>query len=113
MPEIIVAKDQPFHSLKVELDGTNYILVLEWNMRSGWYLGLKDAAGDTIFDPKKLVEGSDILRGQTDPRCPPGKLAVIDGSGLGTRPGYESFESSHYLVYLSLDEIEDLLDFEG
>lgn len=98
----------PFMTLKAPLDGTNFILRLEWNMRSGWYLGLSDAAGNVIFAPKKLVGNSDILHGCVDERRPPGLLFAFDESGLGRRPDYDSFGTTHKLVYLSLEDIAAL-----
>lgn len=107
MPEIIVEKETPFQTLKVALDGVNYIARLEWNMRSGWYLGLSDAAGDPIFSPKKLVIDRDLLRSVTDERRPPGKLYLFDlALGGEEECSYEGLGLTHAIVYLSEDELE-------
>jgi hypothetical protein len=98
----------PFSTQKAELDGVSYLVKIEWNMRSGWYLGLSDAAGNVIFQPKKLVADWDILRSVTDSRRPPGKLALIDISGRGLEATYDGLGSTHKIAYLSLEEIAAL-----
>lgn len=109
MPVISLPEEtKPFRSLKVAMDGVNYIVRLEWNMRSGWYLGLSDAAGEIIFSPRKLVEGWDLLQSSVDARRPPGKLALVDTSGKHREAGYEDLGDSHLLTYLSPDELEEL-----
>ena len=103
-PETVV----PFMTQRVALDGVDYFVRIEWNMRSGWYLGLSDAKGVVIFHPKKLVADRDIMRSVTDARRPPGKLALIDLSGRGLEVAYEGLGSTHKIAYFSEAEIAEL-----
>lgn len=95
-----VPKDTPFSSRRVTLDGAEFILRLEWNMRGGWYIGLSDQAESVIFAPRKLVPNWDLLRYVTDSRRPRGQLYCLDMSGAGARPEYDSLGSTHQLVYI-------------
>lgn len=109
MPYLNTPKEPvPFLVQRTVLDGVKYVVRLEWNMRSGWYLGLSDALGNVIFHPKKLVADWDILNSVTDARRPPGKLALVDLSGKGVEPTFDGLGSTHKIVYLSVAELEAL-----
>jgi hypothetical protein len=86
---IPITKNVPSLSQTQTLDGTEYILHIEWNMRGGWFLGLNDANDDPLFQPRAMVVGIDLLKAaRADARCPPGQLLVVDFSRSGVEAGY-------------------------
>jgi hypothetical protein len=98
---IDIPKDTPFSVRRIELEGQDYYLTLEWSMRSGWYLGLADSSNVPIFAPRKLVADWDLLASCTDDRRPPGALLVIDMTGAGTDPLYDTLGEQHKLAYFT------------
>lgn len=87
-------RDRPFTKQRVTLDGKDYVLRLQWNSRSGWYLGLADQDDSPIFQPRKLVVRWDMLQAHRhDERCPPGGLFAVDLDGAG-RPEYGDLATS-------------------
>lgn len=92
--EIFVPQDKPFSSVRVTLDGADYVVRLEWNMRLGWLLALADQDGDPIFAPKRLLPDWNLLRFVTDDRRPRGRLWAWDTSGTGEPPGYDELGES-------------------
>jgi hypothetical protein len=91
---ILVSKSTPALSQNQTLDGTDYVLHFEWNMRGGWFMGLADAADEWIFTPRQMTTGSDMLKTvRHDARCPPGKLLIVDLSETDAEPGYEDLVS--------------------
>jgi hypothetical protein len=111
---IPIDKYKPFAVQRRTFDGIKYTLHIEWNMRAGWFLGLSDADDLPIFDLRKLVTESDLLAGyRHDERCPPGKLFLVDTTGLKREPGYEDLvagasesdlQGTHALVYVEATE---------
>lgn len=98
----------PFYSQRVTLDGADYTLKFEWNMRNGWFMGLSDASEEVIFEPKKLVVDWDLLRNVTDERKPPGALVLFDSSYQGLDPGYEELDQRCVLTYIPLAQAEEI-----
>lgn len=94
----------PFFSQRVSLDDQDYTLNLEWSMRNGWYLGIKDANDEVICYPRKLVVQWDFLRNITDDRAPPGVLLLIDMSATYTEPDYNSLDKRTKLAYIPFAE---------
>lgn len=101
---IRVLPDTPFSQRRIELDGADYLLTLEWNMRSGWYCGLSLHDGTPVFAPRKLLHDVDLLETVTGPGRPGGKLVLADLSGRGERPTYSSLGEQHQLCYLTSDD---------
>lgn len=95
----------PFYTVRMTMDGADFIGRFEWNQRNGWYFGLSDAEEVVIFSPKKLVANRDLLLYCTDERRPPGVLALWDSTGLGQDPGYEDLDQRHKLVYYTEAEL--------
>lgn len=95
----------PFYSVRATLDGADFYLDFEWSMRFGWFMGMRDATGSTIFSPRRLVVNRDLLKGQTDARKPPGALLLVDSTGLRKEPGYEDLDVRHFLVYYLEEEL--------
>ncbi len=116
MPQIIpIQKQIPSLVQRRTLDGAKYVLHVQWNMRSGWYLGLSDSDDNPIFSPRKLVTGVDMLvTVRWDARCPPGVLMLSDMTLIGREPGYldlasgttlQDLQGTHALLYWSIDEL--------
>lgn len=95
---------RPFFSQRVTLDGTDYVLRLEWNMRHGWEWSLYDANEDPIALGRKLVVAWPLLLGLTDERTPPGNLIVYDTTGKNDYPGLNDLGARHRLIYLTAAE---------
>lgn len=93
---------------RVTLDGTDYLLELQWNARdAGWYLHLFTGAGDPVALGLKLVANARLGHRSRDPRMPPGMLAVVDVSGEGVDPGIDDLAtdlSTGRVGLLYLDE---------
>jgi hypothetical protein len=86
---IPVAKNIPSIKQGQTLDGTDYTFRFQWNMRSGWYIGLADSSDTPIFSPRKLVVGVNFLDSvRFDARTPPGDLIAVDVTGQSVDPGY-------------------------
>jgi hypothetical protein len=100
---------RPFFTFRKDLDGADYFFKVEWNQRSGWYLGLSDAEGEVIFSPKKLAVNWNLLRTVTDDRRPPGMLKLLDLSEQNLECGYNDLGQRCVLVYVPLAELEELL----
>lgn len=105
---------KPFYSQRVTLDGADFTLTFEWNMRSGWYLSMADANDEVIFSGTKLVVNWNLLRTVTDERKPPGMLKLIDTAtdditGEAADPGYYDLDQRCKLIYLSADELAELI----
>jgi hypothetical protein len=99
---------EPLYQLRTALDGVDYILRLEYNMRDGWYLGISDELGEPITSPHRLVVGFDLLDGVVDERRPPGMLMLLDMSDSGTEAGYEDLDARCLLTYYPLAEVEEI-----
>lgn len=90
---------KPFFSLSIALEGTFYVLSFEWNMRSGWYLGVSQTDGTIIYAPRRMMPSWDILAGCTTPGRPPGRLILVDSTDANERPLYENFFSGRYGLF--------------
>lgn len=92
----------PFTSLTQNMGGADWRLSFEWNMRAGWFLGMADQSRVTLFAPKALRVGVDLLAAaRHDPRCPPGSLVLLDLSGADEDPGYLDLATGTSLLSLS------------
>ncbi len=109
MIAIRTPESKPFTKQRVTLDGQDFVLTFEWNMRSGWYLGLADQDGVSIFAPKKMVPDWDLLEFETDDRRPRGALFLADTSGRGEKATYESLGLQHLLIYATEAEAAEAL----
>lgn len=98
----------PTYTQRVTLDGVDYRLRMEWNSRSGWYIGLSDIVDDSpVFSPVRVRVGWDFLYGITDARRPPGMLWAWDSSGAMLPPGYQDLGPGRrvQLIYVPVDEL--------
>lgn len=105
---IPIPKDKPFFARRVTLDGDDYQIRFEWNMRAGWFVALADADGVPIFAAKRIVPGWDLLRGSSDARRPRGGLYVVDSVGTNAQPGFTDLGTRHDVVYITEAELAAL-----
>ena len=111
---IPLPKDKPFFTLRTTLDGADYLLRFEWNMRAGWFLGVS-AVGDNgtetvVCAPRKLLSDRNHLQYVTADARPRGFLGLVDGTGARAKPGYEDLGVRHTLLYLTEDEVNARLE---
>jgi hypothetical protein len=106
MIKITLPKDNPSYTLRVPIDGADFVLRFEWMERAGWFVGMDDALGVTIFSPKRIVADWDLLQDVTDNRRPRGVLMGIDTTKYGLDPIYEDLGQRVVLVYFEEGELE-------
>jgi hypothetical protein len=101
----------PFWTETVTLDGTQYILLFNFNQRCAtWYLSLQTIDGDDITDGIKLVAGWDLLVKCADPNRPPGRLYVLSTTSDWSPPGLADLAPGGrcVLTYLPIADYEAL-----
>jgi hypothetical protein len=92
---------------RTALDGRDYILRLQWNMREGkWYLSLSDQDDVPLAMGLKVTARRLLLVRVTDERRPPGEIMCSDLAGDGADPSLYSFGVTHELLYFDRDEFE-------
>lgn len=96
---------EPSFRQRVTLDGADYQLDFEWNMRAGWFFAVSDADNVRITSPRQLVVQWDLMTGVVDDRKPPGKLGCFDLSGQYLDPGYEDLGTRCVVIYIPLAEL--------
>lgn len=98
--EIPTTSDEPKYTQFVELEGTTYQLLLEWNARAGgWFLGINDEDGNSLAGSLRLVTNWPLLRQKTSPLLPPGEFFAVTTDGLGD-PGRDDLGNRCTLIYL-------------
>ncbi len=103
-----------FWTQRVVLDGRAFYLRGEWNQRLGrWFLGLSDQDELVVSSPRKVVADFDLLRQCSDDRRPGGALIAIDTSGEGVDPDFDDLGVRVQLVYVSKEELADILAGTG
>lgn len=102
--------NKPHTLQRVTLDGSDYFVRLDWNMRSGWYFGLSDQDQVAIFSPKKVTSNWDMLGSCADDRRPRGALYCLDtkSSITSKKPSFEELGVRHKLVYFTELEVVEL-----
>lgn len=87
-------------SFRTQLDGRDYVIVLQWNQRmQRWAMDIADQDAVMIAAGVVLVVEFPLLSLVTDERAPPGSLAVVDLQSPKIDPTLESLGSRHQLVY--------------
>jgi hypothetical protein len=98
--EVLLSSKEPDYALRVAFPNAVYVLRFQWNMRSGWFFSLADAAGEPIISGRRLVNDFDLLRQCTDARRPPGELFLFDVTGNKERPTRTSLGEQHRMIYV-------------
>jgi hypothetical protein len=94
------ARDSRLYERVVELDGREYVLRFDWSARDeSWYLSIYDQDEEPLALSLRMLTGHPILKGQTDPRLPPGQLFVVDTTGSDADPALGNFGAEVALVY--------------
>jgi hypothetical protein len=84
----------------VELEGREYVLHLDWSERDeSWYLSIYDQDEVPLALGLRLLVGHPLLKGQTNPKLPPGFMTVVDSTGLDVDPGLTDIGTRAFLVY--------------
>lgn len=98
--------DAPFVSLRTTLDGAEYVLRLEYNLRSGWFVGVTAPDGTVLTSPRKAHPFVDLLSGVTSTKQPPGILSLTPIDPADTsEPSLADLGRTHYLVYVTAEEV--------
>lgn len=96
---IPLAVDTPLYSLRVTLDGQEYVLEFDYAERENrWYLSVSDVNENTLATGIKLVSNWPLLRQRVDPALPPGDLFAFDPVE-GDAPGFLDLGRSVLLYY--------------
>ncbi len=103
--EVPLAFDTPLYTIRVTLDGVEYILKFDWNDRENrWYMGFFSIDEDPLAVGIKVVANWPLLRRFTDDRLPPGELFATDLSPmLGESPTYSELGTRVRLMYYPPD----------
>ena len=105
--EITTRSDLRKHRQRVELDGTEYRVVLTWRQRPrAWYMDLYTGGGDPIALGRRLSPGWSPQRTASDERLPPGALLVAGPEGYSRTDLGDRLR----LLYYTEDEIASLPD---
>lgn len=84
----------------VVLDDREFRLTIEWSVREGaWYVSIASQDGVMLAAGLRLVEGTNVLRRETDPRLPQGKLMLADTTGRREETDRDSIGGRWVLVY--------------
>lgn len=96
-------KDASSWTSRVTLDGTAYVLELNWNGREGaWYLSIADTDGNALLSSRKLSTNWPVLfRFRHLTGLPPGEIMACDASGSIEYAGYSDLGESVSLVYFT------------
>jgi hypothetical protein len=100
--QIPLPVDSPSYTLRVTLDGTEYVIRIDYSQRQDRYvLSLYDLLSVPIFLGRKVVCGVPIGRQCVDFRAPPGPLIFCDPKGpTEPAPGFSELGRRVGLFYL-------------
>ena len=111
MPVLIrIFTGEPLYTQRVRLDGSDYVLKLDWSLREQrFYLSIFDLDNVPIKVGFKVVPNWPILRRHKTARLPPGELFAFDLSDLESPPPptLEDFGTRVQLYYYTLEELTD------
>lgn len=97
---IAIPEISPHFTQRVSLDGTNYLLELQWIQREAfWYFRIATEQDVTIFGMRKLAVDWDLLRTVVGTARPPGTLFLLDTSGAGREAGFDDLGVRCVLCY--------------
>jgi hypothetical protein len=102
---------QPFWSMRVRLDGAEFVLDAVWNQRAGkWYMGLSDGEGNRLAGQQKVTCHVPLFRLVTSPVMFLGRLFALDTSAAdpsteGRDPHLLDFGTRVLLVYAAESEL--------
>ena len=91
----------------ITLDGLAYRIRLRWNGRAeSWYIDFYKQDGTVIVYGKRLAINWEIIGKLASVDLPPGKLMVVDNTGLGLEIGRDDLTNGNVsLVYIQESEL--------
>lgn len=106
--EVPIPTDAPLYTLRVTLDGAEWLILVDWDGREGrWYLSLGTVDGAWVVRGVKVVADWPLLRHVRGGGGPPGNLYAADFSNRGEPPGYSDFGPGRRvrLLYQPVDSV--------
>jgi hypothetical protein len=92
-----------FYSMRVPLNGVEFLLAFKWNTREGaWYFTISDAAGVPIRSGVKVTLGPGLLRSCVDVRRPRGEFIAVDTTGQGQEAGFTDLGDRVLLTFVEV-----------
>lgn len=86
--EAIRTFDDPFYSMTVALDGSDYLFEFRYNQREDcWYFNLSLTDGTLLVAGVKVVCNRPLLKRFVDTRLPPGTLVAFANTNDDAPPG--------------------------
>ena len=108
MIRIPIAPDLREQRLQVSLDGTRYVIRIEWLERVGaWYLHLATAADVPIVTGLRIFGSGYVLGSLADDRRPAGQIMAVSSSTPETPPAWGELGTGRrvQLVFLTTAEL--------
>lgn len=99
-----LALDTPLYTMRIALDGRDYVLRFDWNGRQTfWYVGIylaEDAS--LVVTGIKLVVNRPLLQRESSSNRPPGDFIAFDPSS-NVEPGFTDLGRRVQLLYVSAE----------
>lgn len=105
----------PSQTVRVELEGTFYVLRFRFNGRAErWFMDLYDDDEVLLAGSLPLCVGT-LLTGHLRHRAgmPPGAFSVVDSTGSGTDPAEADLGERVKVVYLTAEETDAMQQVGG
>ena len=98
--QIPVRNDLPSYTMRVELDGSIFILRFRYNERSTrWYMDISTEENELIVGGIALLTGVPLISQYVDSRLPEGDFVVFDRASKNENPSRETFGEDIELFY--------------
>jgi hypothetical protein len=96
-----------FFDQRIELDGVSYVLDFAWCERAAsWLISISAADGTLLVAGMAGVSNVRLLhRYKSDPRLPPGDLALIDLTSTLAAAGYDDLGTNVELYYFTAADL--------
>jgi len=112
MPVLIrIFTGEPLYTQRVRLDGSDYVLKLDWSLREErFYLSIFDLDNVAIKVGIKVTANWPLLRRHQTAKLPPGELYAFDLSDeeAPAPPTLEDFGTRVEFYYYTQEEVEAL-----
>jgi hypothetical protein len=94
------------YQIQVELDGTTFEFVFNWNDREGrWYFDLNDITSNPLVSGRAVVLNLPLLARFRQSTMPPGDLIAIDTSNSNIDASLTDLGDRVLLVYLTAADV--------
>lgn len=108
--QIIPFQEFPSFTEEITIDGTPYLLSINWNTRGEfWAIRFQDRERNILAAGIKLVLEYELIANYPDRGLPPGHLYVVDTTGDRSPVGRYDFQNDRELnlLYVPEDEVEE------